>query len=74
ETGCWILFNAQHANANNPAIHYASPKLRLEAIQDTKDLSSSFAKVTNALISTRRSDALVLAQKLQDLEKARELA
>ncbi|TFK69716.1 hypothetical protein BDN72DRAFT_897013 [Pluteus cervinus] len=69
ETGCWLLIGAHHANANTPAIHYTSPKLRLEARDQVSDLTTKFWRLTSSLINARRVEAVALQNEVDSLKE-----
>jgi hypothetical protein len=69
ETGCWLYIGAQHVTASMPFIHYASPRLRREALEDLNLIHNQFNKTINSLLAARRKDALILANSLADTQK-----
>ncbi|TFK62330.1 hypothetical protein BDN72DRAFT_744152, partial [Pluteus cervinus] len=72
ECGCWVIIGAQHPNSPNPAIHYATPRLRTDAKGQVEALASQFSRMVTGLVMARRKEATVIAEKLQAAEKARD--
>jgi hypothetical protein len=64
---------AQHSNAKMQAIHYTSPRLRTDALQDAGSIVREFARITQALKTAKRQEAVALAMRLAlvEEEKAR---
>lgn len=61
---------AQHPNASQPFLHYSSPKLRTEALQEAEELVELFGQTVGHLISARRTDVVEQSKKLIQAEKA----
>lgn len=61
---------AQHPNASQPFLHYSSPKLRTDSLQETEDLVELFGQTVGHLINARRTDILEQSKKLVQAEKA----
>ncbi|TFK59214.1 hypothetical protein BDN72DRAFT_884023 [Pluteus cervinus] len=74
ETGCWLLLNAHHPHAHQASSIYASPRLRDEAMTETHDICSRFAKTTSVLVAARRTRAKELVTKLADMTEEKERA
>jgi hypothetical protein len=46
---CWLFVAAQRPNANGQFIHYASPRLRRDAKEDTKQLAQPFNSTSRSM-------------------------
>jgi hypothetical protein len=65
KTGCWLFIGAQHANAQGGALHYASPRLRKDGLQETNDFASQFLQLMKRVSESRKVDVLELQGQLQ---------
>ncbi|KAJ3562027.1 hypothetical protein NP233_g9830 [Leucocoprinus birnbaumii] len=73
ETDCYMLIMAQQATGSSATIHFASPRLRREGLQETADLINQFQTLMTNLVLAKRNETLALAKQLQKAqEKAKE--
>ncbi|KAJ6477492.1 hypothetical protein DFH09DRAFT_1108600 [Mycena vulgaris] len=68
ETSCWLFFTAQHVNANEPFLHYSSPRLLRDGKSDIEDITNEFNKLFISLSAARQREAFEMSKKLQDAE------
>jgi hypothetical protein len=64
----------QHSNADSSFLHYASPALRAEAMEETTNIVNEFSDVTFSLIEARRLKAKELAQKYAQAQLALQIS
>ncbi|TFK60867.1 hypothetical protein BDN72DRAFT_864040 [Pluteus cervinus] len=74
ETGCYVLFNAQHMNSQTAPITFASGRLLNEAYDKTVELSSEFSRATSALLTAKKSTLIDMAMEINNLKREREEA
>ena len=61
ETECWFLLCAQ-LPGSGLAYHYASPRLRREALDDASQMVTTFQQATYALNLAKRKEAKEIAE------------
>lgn len=64
ETGCWLYIVGQHTTATTPFIHYVSPRLRGEAVDEVNIIHTNFSRLLSSLVSSRRREASEIAMEL----------
>lgn len=74
ETNCWIFIGAQHPNASAQFIHYTSPRLRADAMEEIGEVVNSFGDLTKSLIKACRDQAWELAKKVVEIENLNRVA
>jgi exonuclease VII large subunit len=61
-----MFFTAQHVNAQEPYLHYASKRLLRDSKTEVEEITNRFNKLFANLITARQQDALEMNKKLQD--------
>lgn len=69
QTSAWIFIGAQHPSSRKAFVHYASDKLRDDAMEDSIKLTNHFADLTTKLNQISGANALAAQNKLRETEQ-----